>query len=82
MADDGDDDEIQDEDSGEEEEDESSSIKKVRGRRRWEVMGSWDQTEILRIATVKMEESGLVEWPSAQCPPKTIGLWTLCHAYT
>ena len=51
----------------------------------------WDRTqkldseidaEILGIATAKMEESGLVEWPSARRPAKTIGLWTLGHAYT
>ena len=79
-----------DEDSGEEEEDESSSSKK-RGRRIWEVLSVWDRTqkldseidaEILGIATAKMEESGLVEWPSARRPAKTIGLWTLGHAYT
>ncbi len=51
-ADDGDDNEIQDEDSGEEEEDESSSIKKIRGRRRWEVMGSWDRTETLTLKSM------------------------------
>jgi hypothetical protein len=88
-ADDGADDESQEEDSCKEEEDESSSIKNVRGRRKWEVLGTWDQNEILnsevnaeilRIATAKMEESGLVEWPSAWRPPKT-SLWTLGHAY-
>ena len=79
-----------DEDSGEEEEDESSSSKK-RGRRIWEVLSVWDRTqkldsdidaEILGIATAKMEESGLVEWPCSRRSGKTIGLWTLGHAYT
>ncbi len=38
--------------------------------------------DILRIANGKMEETGLVEWPSARIPSKTIGLWILDHSYT
>ena len=82
--------EMPDADSGEEEEEGSSSSMK-RGRRIWEVLGMWDRTEkldseidaeILGIATAKMEESGLVEWPCSRRSGKTIGLWTLGHAYT
>ncbi len=40
------------------------------------------ETKFLPIATNKREESGLVKWPIALQPTNTIGLWTLCHAYT
>jgi hypothetical protein len=84
-----DDDDGVDDDSLEEEE--AEVTKKCRGRRKWAVVGTWDRTavldsaidvEIMRIATEKMEESGLVEWPSARKPKKTIGLWILGHFYT
>ena len=39
--------------------------------------GLGNNAEVLRIATEKMEESGLVEWPSARSAAKTLGLWTL-----
>jgi len=67
------------------------SRKVQRGRRQWEVLATFDRTAVLdsevtaaiqRIADEKMEESGLVEWPSARIPSKTIGLWILGHSYT
>ena len=84
-------DEVQQEEEDEEqeedeEEEEPERQKKIRGRRKWEVLQSWDRNalldseinaEVLRIATEKMEESGLVEWPSARSAAKTLGLWTL-----
>ena len=84
-------DEVQQEEEDEEqeedeEEEEPERQKKIRGRRKWELLQSWDRTalldseinaEVLRIATEKMEESGLVEWPSARSAAKTLGLWTL-----
>lgn len=89
-------DEVQQEEEDEEqeedeEEEEPERQKKIRGRRKWEVLQSWDRNalldseinaEVLRIATEKMEESGLVEWPSARSAVKTLGLWTLAHSYT
>ena len=73
-------DEVQQEEEDEEqeedeEEEEPERQKKIRGRRKWELLQSWDRNalldseinaEVLRIATEKMEESGLVEWPSAR----------------
>jgi hypothetical protein len=76
----------------EQDEDEEPDSRKVqRGRRKWEVLATFDRTAVLdsevtaaiqRIADEKMEESGLVEWPSARIPSKTIGLWILGHSYT
>ena len=84
-------DEVQQEEEDEEqeedeEEEEPERQKKIRGRRKWEVLQSRDRNalldseinaEVLRNATEKMEESGLVEWPSARSAAKTLGLWTL-----
>ena len=46
-------------------------------------MDSEFESEInAEVATEKMDESGLVEWPSARSAVKTLGLWTLAHSYT
>ena len=71
-------DEVQQEEEDEEqeedeEEEEPERQKKIRGRRKWEVLQSWDRNalldseinaEVLRIATEKMEES-----PAAHTAP-------------
>ena len=67
--------EEQEEEMEEEEEEEEDRPRKVRGRRKWEVLHTWDRTalldteinaDILQRATEKMEQSGLVEWPSSR----------------
>jgi hypothetical protein len=69
---------------------EEEAPKKTRGRRQWVLLESWDRTalldseidaEVLRLANERMEESGMVEWPTARQATKTIGLWTLNHKY-
>ncbi len=77
----------------EDEEDAASvgSGKRRRARRKWTVIGEWDanqflaaklEANILRVTTERMEESGLVEWPSIRAKPtRSIGLWCLCKAY-
>ena len=82
---------LQQDDVGEEqEEEEEDRPRKVRGRRKWEVLRTWDRTALLdteinadtlQSATEKMEQSGLVEWPAARTSQKTLGLWTLLHSY-
>jgi hypothetical protein len=80
--------------SEDEDEEESASVgsgKRRRARRKWTVLGHWDachyiaselDANILRVATERMEESGLVEWPSTRVKPtKSIGLWCLCKSY-
>jgi hypothetical protein len=67
---------LQQDDVGEEqEEEEEDRPRKVRGRRKWEVLHTWDRTALLdteinadtlQRATEKMEQSGLIEWPSAR----------------
>jgi hypothetical protein len=79
-----------------EDEEESASVGLGKHRRlckQWTVLGEWDATQylqvaseieanILRVATEQMEESGLVEWPSTRAKPtRSIGLWCLCRAY-
>ncbi len=63
--------------------DDYESRKVQRGRRKWEMMATFDRTAMLdseasaaiqRIADEKMEQSGLVKWPSARIPSKCIGL--------
>jgi hypothetical protein len=82
--------EEQEEEMEEEEEEEEDRPRKMRGRRKWEVLRTWDRTalldteinaDILQSATEKMEQSGLVEWPAARTSQKTLGLWTLLHSY-
>ena len=67
--------EEQEEEMEEEEEEEEDRPRKMRGRRKWEVLRTWDRTalldteinaDILQSATGKMEQSGLVEWPAAR----------------
>ncbi len=62
-----------------------------RGRRPWEVLATFDRTAMLDsevsaaiqcIADEKMQQPGLVNWPSARIPSKSIGLWILGHSYT
>jgi hypothetical protein len=62
----------------------------IRGRRKWVLLESWDRTaqvgsaidaEVLRLANERMEESGMVEWPTARVATKTIGLWSRHHKY-
>jgi len=78
----------------EEDEEDSESVgsaKQRRVRREWTVLGEWDpvqllateiEADILQLATTRMEESGLVEWPSTrQKPGKSIGLWCLKKSY-
>jgi hypothetical protein len=75
-----------------EEQDDESGLRNVqRGRHTWEVLATFDQTAmlvlevsaaILRIADEKIEQSGLVEWPSARIPSNCIGLCILGHSYT
>ena len=67
---------LQQDDVGEEqEEEEEDRPRKDRGRRKWEVLHTWDRTALLdteinadtlQRATEKMEQSGLIEWPSAR----------------
>jgi len=79
-----------------EDEDEEESASVASGKRRrvskeWTPLEEWDATQflaseleakILRVATERMEESGLVEWPSTRTKPgKSIGLWCLCKSY-
>ncbi len=74
-----------------EDEEESASVgsgKRRRACRQWSVLGDWDADQfitseidanILRVATERMEESGLVEWPSTRVKPtRSICLWCLC----
>jgi hypothetical protein len=80
--------------SEDDDEDESASVgsgKRRRVRRKWTVIGDWDaghyipselDANILRVATERMEESGLVEWPSTRVKPtRSIGLWCLGKSY-
>jgi hypothetical protein len=77
-----------------EDEEESASVgsgKRRRVSKEWTLLQEWDATQflaseleakILRVATERMEESGLVEWPSTRAKPtKSIGLWCLCKSY-
>ncbi len=59
-------------------------LRKRRGRRKWEVLKTWDtgriaeldsaiDAEVLFLATDRMEESGMVEWPAARSATKTNG---------
>ncbi len=77
-----------------EEEEESASVasgKRRRVSKEWTPLEEWDATQflaseidakILRVATERMEESGLVEWPSTRAKPgKSIGLWCLRKSY-
>ena len=77
-----------------EDEEESASVgsgKRRRVSKEWTLLQEWDATQflaseleakILRVATERMEESGLVEWPSTRVKPtKSIGLWCLCKSY-
>ena len=67
---------LQQDDVGEEqEEEEEDRPRKVRGRRKWEVLHTWDRTALLdteinadtlQRAAEKMEQAGLIEWPSAR----------------
>ena len=92
---DGDDDDPDSEDDEEEEEGDGKRKRKFvsRGRRQWQQLALWDRTskldseintELLTIATAKMEESGLVEWPQVRrrTVQKTIGLWAQHGEYT
>ncbi len=76
-----------------EDEEESASVgsgKRRRVRWTWTIIGEWDACQflaseidahILRIATERMEESGLVEWPSTRAKlAKSIGVWCLSKA--
>ncbi len=79
------------EDEDDEESESVGSEKRRRVSREWRVLGDWDpvqllpseiEANILRVATERMEESGLVEWPSTRVKPgKSIGLWCLRKLY-
>jgi hypothetical protein len=77
-----------------EDEEESASVgsgKRRRVRKEWTLLEEWDvnqylatelEANILLVATARMEESGLVEWPSTRAKPgRSIGLWCLCKSY-
>jgi hypothetical protein len=60
------------------------------GRADWNLLGFWDraqvleseiQSELLQLATDLMEQSGLIEWPSANHDDdiERLGLWQLCE---
>ncbi len=65
------------------EEEDRSSTKNVSGRHKLKVLETWDRTAmldsevnvgIMLIAAEKLEESGLVEWPTARRTTKIICL--------
>ena len=73
------------EDDDEEESESVCSEKYRRVRKEWTLLEEWDanqylaselEANILRVATARMEESGLVEWLSTRAKPgRSIGLW-------